>query len=208
VQLRKHLYREDYIIMAARTRVFGFILYPESVPADWQEILRSIHVPVVVSPLHDADFEDDGTPKKAHWHCTINFDGPTSLKIALEALEALSVTHVEPIRHVRTYNRYMCHLDDEDKAQYNPDDVQLFNGARFCITPELTKDDRQKILSEIQEFVIDYSITEFCDLADYALQNRLDWFEVINTSATIYLRAYITSKRHKYAGQRKSDDVD
>lgn len=185
--------------MAAKSRVWGFILYPESVPDDWQDILRSTHVPIVVSPLHESDVESDGTAKKPHWHCSLNFDGPASMNCALDVLKPLGITYVEQIRNTRSYNRYMCHLDDEDKAPYSPDDVLLLNGARYCITPDLTRDDRQRILNEILEFVEDVNFTEFCDLADYARLNNQAWFEVINTSATVFLRAYITSKRHKWS---------
>lgn len=38
-----------------KARYFTFLLYPESIPADWRMRLESIGVPIAISPLHDKD---------------------------------------------------------------------------------------------------------------------------------------------------------
>ena len=38
-----------------RFRNACFLVYPDSAPVDWIEILRAQKVPVIVSPLHDKD---------------------------------------------------------------------------------------------------------------------------------------------------------
>lgn len=35
-----------------------FLLYPESIPEDWELRLESIGVPMAISPLHDKDLSD------------------------------------------------------------------------------------------------------------------------------------------------------
>lgn len=47
-----------------RTNVFATIVYPESAPADWIQIIKDTHVPTLISPLHDKDILPDGSPKK------------------------------------------------------------------------------------------------------------------------------------------------
>ena len=38
-----------------KARHFMFIIYPESIPEDWQECLEKMGVPMAVSPIHDLD---------------------------------------------------------------------------------------------------------------------------------------------------------
>lgn len=54
-----------------KARYFTFLLYPESVPDDWQEKLAEIGQPLAISPLHDKDLNADGTLKKPHWHIMV-----------------------------------------------------------------------------------------------------------------------------------------
>src|SRR5699024_11179639 len=51
-----------------RTRNWTFVVYPESAPEDWREIIDDLHVPWIESPLHDKDVNPDGEIKKPHWH--------------------------------------------------------------------------------------------------------------------------------------------
>ena len=36
-----------------KARNFGFIIYPDSVPENWEECLSILDVPMAVSPLHN-----------------------------------------------------------------------------------------------------------------------------------------------------------
>ena len=38
-----------------KARYFTFLLYPESIPEDWEMRLELLGVPMAVSPLHDKD---------------------------------------------------------------------------------------------------------------------------------------------------------
>ncbi|CAM3291035.1 Rep family protein [Helicobacter labetoulli] len=49
-----------------RTRIWSFIAYPDSVPADWEQILtEQFNLKWARSPLHDSDINADETQKKA-----------------------------------------------------------------------------------------------------------------------------------------------
>lgn len=48
-----------------KARNWSFIAYPESLNADWRETLRGFGLKGFISPLHDKDVNEDGTPKKA-----------------------------------------------------------------------------------------------------------------------------------------------
>ena len=61
-----------------RARTWTFILYPESAPENWRDILDGYHIPWVESPLHDRDVNPDGTVKKAHRHIILLCAGKKS----------------------------------------------------------------------------------------------------------------------------------
>lgn len=46
-----------------KARYFTFLLYPESIPEDWEEKLELLGVPIAISPLHDMDEKTN----KAKW---------------------------------------------------------------------------------------------------------------------------------------------
>ena len=73
-------------------RELGLLLFTQSAPQNWRELLDECHVSWVESPLHDKDINPDGTVKKPHWHIILLFDGNKSydqikrLQIALMLL--------------------------------------------------------------------------------------------------------------------------
>ena len=53
-----------------RARNWSLVVYPESAPENWRDILDDYHIPWVESPLHDKDVNPDGEIKKsalAYW---------------------------------------------------------------------------------------------------------------------------------------------
>ena len=53
-----------------KARYFTFLLYPESIPENWEMELELTGIPMAISPLHDKDKSNvDGQEyKKAHYH--------------------------------------------------------------------------------------------------------------------------------------------
>lgn len=52
-----------------RSSKWAFLLYKESTPDNYLEILEEMHVPFVLSPWHDKDVNiETGEVKKAHKH--------------------------------------------------------------------------------------------------------------------------------------------
>ena len=57
-----------------RGRNWCLIFYPEDLPSDWLELLKTEwQAPMLVSPLHDQDYTADGKPKKPHYHVIFFF---------------------------------------------------------------------------------------------------------------------------------------
>ena len=106
-----------------RTRNYSTVVYPESAPENWQMILQEQCVPALISPIHNKDINCDGDLKKEHYHVMIMFDGVKTQEQAREVFELIGGVGAEPIKSVRAYARYLCHLDNPDKTHYKIDDV-------------------------------------------------------------------------------------
>ena len=183
-------------MVSDRSRVFAFELYPESAPDEWIKLLEGLHIPTAISPLHDKDKDEDGKFKKAHWHIVFYFDGKKTVSQVLQYLAPLGVKHVEAINNTRSYNRYLCHLDNPDKAQYDRADIVLLNGARPDFSIPLTSEDVARIRKEIVDWIEEYSIVEYAELVLYASHERPDdWLEYVAHN-TIFLNGFIRSIRH------------
>ena len=62
----------------SRARYWTVIVYPESAPADWRDVIDKEHIQWIESPLHDKDTNPDGEVKKAHWHLLLLYSGMKS----------------------------------------------------------------------------------------------------------------------------------
>lgn len=179
-----------------RARNFATIVYPESAPADWMDTLRDQHIPAFVSPLHDRDLLKDGTKKKDHFHVMLMFDGKKSTEQVREMFELFGGVGVEVVGSMRGYARYLCHLDDPQKAAYNIDFVTQIAGANYADVIGLAIDKRTAI-AEMQEYCVANDVNEFSALMDYAAENRPDWHNVLCTSGTVVMSAYLASRRYQ-----------
>lgn len=62
-----------------RARNWTAIIYPESIPENYEQILSDIKVPIIISPLHDKDKKEDGTLKKPHYHIVLLYSSKKKL---------------------------------------------------------------------------------------------------------------------------------
>lgn len=183
-----------------RTRNYATVVYPESAPDDWITKLQEQCVPALISPMHNRDINADGTPKKEHYHVMIMFEGVKTEKQAREVFELIGGVGVEPIKCLRAYARYLCHLDNPDKAQYDVSDVISCAGADYYSMISLASD-KYSAIGEMLEFCIDNGTDCYAELLLYAKHNREDWFRVLCGSGTITMVQFLKSKYwhdHKY----------
>lgn len=177
---------------ATKSRNWTVIVYPESAPENWMTILDDLHVRALVSPLHDMDVDRDGTPKKPHWHVMVMFDGPKTLRAAKEALGSLGGTAPQMVASVEGTARYLCHLDNEEKAKYSIADVKQFGGVDYFELIE-THSDRTQVIGEMQDWCDANGVTSYAELNRYARRYKRDWFRVLSTSATLTMKEYLRS---------------
>lgn len=176
-----------------RGRNFATVVYPESAPTNWLDILSELKVPVMVSPLHDKDVNPTGEPKKPHYHVMIMFEGKKSDEQVKDILVSFGGVGLEKVQSLRGYARYLCHMDNPEKYQYKLEDVRCFGGCDYVSAIGLPTD-KYKALDEMMSFCNEFNVICYADLVDYARNNRYDWFRVLADSGSVMMKEYLKSK--------------
>lgn len=189
---------------SSRTRNYATIVYPESAPEDWISILEDTKVPALISPLHDRDINQKAEKevKKAHYHVILMYSSVKTLLQAKQTISAFGGVGCEAVQSIRGYARYLCHLDNADKAQYDEGQIIALNGADYFGCKELVTD-KYKAINQMMDYCAAQEIFDMCELIDYARQERLDWFRVLCDSSTILMREYLRSAQYRAASRRK-----
>ncbi len=179
-------------------RSWAFVMYPESMPLNWFELLEQTGLPFAISPLHDKDINPTGEEKKPHYHVICQYGNPTTQKNVKDNVCSL-VNATIPIKleSIKGMYRYHLHLDNPEKYQYDDRDRIFINGFDVSSVNALTQTEVDKITTNILAFIDDNNITEYCDLLYQFRVNDLKNMLDVAKSHTILFNTYIRSKRHK-----------
>ena len=188
-----------------KKRNWAFVLYPESAPADWKDRLKQAGMKCAISPLHDKDENPDKTPKKAHYHVIVCYEGPTTYNNVKRLTESLNQPIPQPLEQVRGYYRYLTHEDNPEKAQYSKADIETINGFAIQDFVELTRSEVGKITREIVQLIRDNNITEYSVLMNILMDagdGMTEHYEVARTN-TLFFKSYLTSRWRVLGGTRQ-----
>lgn len=181
-----------------RTRSWTFILYPESAPLNWREILDEEHIQWIESPLHDKDKDLGGELKKAHWHILLMFESVKTYEQVREITTKLNASVPQKCNGARGLVRYMAHLDNPEKEQYKISEIIGHGGADVAELLKPSSSERYVLIREMLEFVKDNKVDEFFDLLEYAMKERFDdWFPLLCDNSAYIIGNAIKSYRHK-----------
>lgn len=181
-----------------RTRNWTFVVYPESAPENWREIIDELRVPWVESPLHDKDVNPDGEIKKAHWHVMVMFSSKKSYAQIREITMQLRSPNPQKVSNAKGMIRYFSHMDNPEKYQYKKSDIIAHSGADIASYLSATTTERYELIREMMEFVGSQDITEMKELLDHAMRERFDdWFPLLCDNSAYIVDAYIKSNRFK-----------
>ena len=188
-----------------RKRNWTFLIYPESAPENWEDVLKGLKIPCLVSPLHDKDVftKDDemkdpshkaGTLKKPHYHVMLLYQGKKSYEQVKEAISPLNGTRPEAVESTGGMAAYLSHENETDKVKYDRNDVKAFNGASYAATMASNKEYKGIIIGEMVDWCDENNVYAYCDLLRYARHENPDWYYVLNTSSTNQMLAFLKSK--------------
>lgn len=181
--------------ISIKKRNWAGVVYVESAPEDWEEILKLKGLSYAVSPLHDKDVNPTGEIKKAHYHIILTFGATTTFNNVKSIFDELNQPIPIALESVRGYYRYFTHKDNPEKYQYDEKDIKVYNG--FDVSDVLNNFEVYQCLKEIQNLICEYDIKEYSLLMDLLLvQERFELWNVA-CSHTLFLNTYITSKRNK-----------
>lgn len=186
-----------------RTRNYATIVYPESAPDNWQVALSEMCIPCFISPLHDKDLNPTGEEKKAHYHVMIMFEGVKTIEQAKEIFDVIGGVGCDVVQSIRGYARYLCHMDNPEKAQYSPDDVVMYGGADYITTIGLVID-KYKAISEMIDFCNTNDVYSYAELLCWCRENRMDWFRVLCDSGTYVIKEYLKSRKWSIAEEKNN----
>lgn len=184
-----------------RSRVWAAVVYPDSAPENWREELFNLHVGGVISPLHEFDINPDGTPKKAHWHVVLSFEGKKSEEQVQKMLAPLHCPKPIRVESIRGMVRYLIHKDNPDKFQYDQAGLVGFSGFNWEQYFDYAEVERRRALKEMRETIRKLGFTEFSDFFDFCDEQHPEWSDLLDKNCAYVISLYITSVRHSLEGR-------
>lgn len=181
-----------------RTRTWTFVLYEDSSPENWVDILDEEHIEWIESPWHDKDINANGEKKKKHKHILLLFQGKKSYEQIKDITDKLNAPIPQRCHNAKSMVRYMAHLDNPEKAQYCSSDIKGHGGVDVAEMLRPCSSERYTLIKEMMSFCRENRVIEFQDLLDYAMEERFDdWFPLLCDSCSYVLGQYIKSQRHR-----------
>ncbi|RZM53900.1 replication protein RepB, partial [Klebsiella pneumoniae] len=147
-----------------KARYITFLLYPESIPEDWEMKLESIGLPIAISPLHDKDLSEVEVQKykKAHYHVIYVAKNPVTADSVRYKIKQIlgpkSVAMVQiVVQGMENIYLYLTHESKDAIAQnkrvYDKRDIKLLNN--FDIDRYITLDvaDKDDLLNDVCDLI-------------------------------------------------------
>lgn len=177
-----------------RVRNIALMLYEDSCTPNWQELLEERHIPSMWV-YHDKDVNPTGEPKKPHWHVMLCFEGKKSHSQLQEYADLLGGANGQYIvvESLRGYARYLCHLDNPEKAQYD-------SGCVHAVAMDYNSmigmaSDKYRAVGEMMDFCDAENIVSYYELLSYSRIHRFDWFRCLCDNSSMVMIEFLKSKK-------------
>lgn len=177
-----------------RERYWTFIVYPESAPENWREILQQTGVQYAISPIHDKDKNPDGEIKKPHYHVVSFWSGPTTYERVLGITNELNSPIPQRVMQPIGAIRYLTHKDNPEKYQYDEKNITVINGLDLKDINGLTKTMVEDLKRAIIKLSKDLKITEYSSMYDWLDENDMRDMIDVFSNHTMFFAAYFKSK--------------
>lgn len=179
---------------SSKSKYFCCMLYPDSSTYNVDNVITALaqeHLTFAVSPIHDKDVEDDGSPKKGHYHILLAYSSATTLNNIRGWFRACGMPESE-LHSVRVcasgigYYRYLTHKDNPEKAQYSDTDIRVFNDFDEVFKKfSNTESDKIDKLVRIFQIVDDLNTISFHSLIQYLMLNERELFKMLASSSAL-----------------------
>ena len=181
-----------------RSNKWAFLIYEESTPSNYQDILEQMHIPYILSPWHNQDIDQStGLIKKSHKHGALFFDSLKSYSQVSELLQQHLNTprHIEIIMSPKGMFDYFIHASGSDKTLYDINDIE--SGCGFDLNRFLLDQGQSEVFNNIIDMIENHNFIEFQDLVMYARQHHPSYLNLI-IQRTYFFAKYLDSRRHTF----------
>jgi len=190
-----------------RFRNWTFILYPDECFKNWESVLQELKIECAVSPLHSPENE------KKHYHVVIKGDKKTKEQIKESICAKLGevveidgkksikgVAMPENVLNLRSNIRYLIHLDNPDKEQFEEKENAIKTFGGFDIS-RFFKEEKKVESSEKIRYIVgvirNQKIGSMIELTNFLLDNeRFDEVEYL-ASRSYFFNLLISDQRNK-----------
>ena len=164
-----------------KARYFTFLLYPESIPNDWELKLETLGVPIAVSPLHDKDKSNvEGQKyKKPHYHVLYIAKNPVTADSVRWKIKKLlgekSLAMVQVVLNVENTYLYLTHESKDAIAKkkhvYDKADIKLINNFDIDRYVTLGVEEKAELFNVVVSLIRTYTLQNIFDLYDFIDEN-------------------------------------
>ncbi|MFK4893515.1 replication protein [Lactococcus petauri] len=186
-----------------RSSKWAFLLYKESAPKDYLEVLKELHIPFILSPWHDKDVNrETGEFKKSHKHGALFFDSLKSYSQVSELLTEHLHTpaHIEIVRSPKGMYDYFTHAENPDKTPYDINNIE--SGCGFELEKFLREQNSNEFFVRVIDVIEEKDLVEFEDLVRYARNNDSSLLSLI-IDKTYFFTKFLDSRR--YTSNKKGE---
>lgn len=191
--------------MSQRSNVWCFVIYPDdSAPSNYLEIIRSWHIPALVSPIHDSDINADDTEKKKHIHVLLYFGVGANKSFDQVKVYSEQLFGTIPIRvnSVNAMIRYFIHKDNPEKHQYRQEDLIVCSGFEIGNAFD-NFSDQELMYEQIEKIIVDNGIFNMFNLVVFLKgYNMKDELRFLRTH-TYYIKALLDGRYQLLNSQKK-----
>lgn len=181
-----------------KSRFFTFLIYPDSIPEDWEDCLVKLGVSMAVSPLHNSDEKESKnlSPeeenivsnggkvyKKAHYHVLYIARNPvTADSVRNKIKRALgnnALSHVEVVDNVENVYLYLTHESADaikkNKHKYDKKDIVFINGFDIERYVTLDESEKRELFNLLLGLIHKFKIENIIDLTNFVELNGEDY---------------------------------
>lgn len=175
-----------------------YVVYPDSAPSNWKEMLDRYGRPWVESPLHTPEDE------KPHWHIIVDSGKKTTYERACKLCAILGCPHPRYTQYLTRDVRYLAHLDNSKKQQFDlsTEPIVAHNGFDLKKHLEGKRADRLVTMREISTFADDRGVLDFYELTEAILEVQDEnMFAFVRKNAYM-VNSFLANRRaHRHASQ-------
>ncbi|WP_426704505.1 replication protein [Staphylococcus shinii] len=209
-----------------KARYFTFLLYPESIPENWEMKLELMGIPMAISPLHDKDKSNvEGQEyKKAHYHVIYVAANPVTThsvrKRIQRALGNESIAKVQVVKQsMENMYLYLTHESKDaiakNKYKYAKKDIKLLNNFDIDRYVVLDVEDKDEMLNDVCDMIDDHGLANIRELRRFVKEHGTEYnlpsMKIINSvlrSHTGLIRLYFDAVYQERKYGRSYVDTD